>query len=117
MPRDVAGGGDDAAHAAADDHRAAGQLRPVALLDARVERVAIDMRDGEPNSSGMRDDPAGRRKPGTAAAAASPADRSTQSRQSARISRRGQSQAAPRTPGEVAVPVAQHRRVDTSLNT
>ena len=51
---DVAGGRDDAALAAADDHRLVGQLRIVALLDRRIEGVAVDMgesslrvRDGE----------------------------------------------------------------------
>ncbi len=40
---DVAGGGDDAALAAADDDRLVGKLRIVALLDRRIEGVAIDM--------------------------------------------------------------------------
>ena len=46
-PSDIAGGGDDAAGAAADDHRAGLKLRPVALLDAGIERVAVDMGDGQ----------------------------------------------------------------------
>ena len=44
---DVAGRGDDAALAAADDHRLGGKRRIVALLDRGVEGVAIDMGDGE----------------------------------------------------------------------
>ena len=43
-PRDVAGGRDHAALAAADDDRLVGKLRVVALLHRGVERVAIDMR-------------------------------------------------------------------------
>ena len=42
----VARGRDDAAPAgAADDHRLAGELRPVALLDGRVERVHVHVQD------------------------------------------------------------------------
>ena len=48
MPRDVAGGRHHAARAgAADDHRAGRQLRPVALLHAGEEGVAVDVGDGE----------------------------------------------------------------------
>ena len=42
----VARGGDHAAPArAADDHRLARELRPVVLLDGRVERVHVDVQD------------------------------------------------------------------------
>ena len=46
-PRLVAGGGDDAARCgrAADGDRLAAQLRVVALLDGRVERVHVDVED------------------------------------------------------------------------
>ena len=44
-PGDVAGGGDHAAPAAADDHRPVAQARVVALLDRGVEGVAVEMRD------------------------------------------------------------------------
>ena len=50
---DIAGGGDHAAGAAADDHRARLQLRPVAFLDAGVERVAVDMGDGQPQQGAV----------------------------------------------------------------
>ncbi len=63
--RDIARGQNHAAQAAADDHRPVGQFRPVALLDAGIERVAIDMRDGEKRELGMIDD-AGRAAPGAA---------------------------------------------------
>ena len=43
--RDVAGGRDHAALAAADDQRLVGERRIVALLDRGVEGVAVDMRD------------------------------------------------------------------------
>ena len=43
--RDVAGGGDDAARAAADDHRLVGQFGTVALLDRGIEGVAVDVGD------------------------------------------------------------------------
>src|SRR5581483_1123219 len=46
-PRHIAGGGDDAALAAADNHRFIGNRRVIAFLDGGVEGVAIDMRDGE----------------------------------------------------------------------
>ena len=45
--RDVAGCGDDAPRSAADDHRPVGEFRPVALLDSGIERVAVDMGDGQ----------------------------------------------------------------------
>ena len=51
--RDVAGGRDHAALAAADDHRPGQQLRPVALLHRGVEGVAVDMRDGQREQLGM----------------------------------------------------------------
>ncbi len=42
----VARGRDHAAPAgAADDHGLAGELRPVVLLDGRVERVHVDVQD------------------------------------------------------------------------
>ena len=44
---DVAAGRDDAAPAAADDHRLVGQFRIVPLLHGRVKRVAVDVRDGQ----------------------------------------------------------------------
>ena len=44
---DVAGRGDHAALAAADDHRLGGKRRIVAFLDRGVEGVAIDMGDGK----------------------------------------------------------------------
>ena len=42
-PRDVAGGRDDAALAAADDDGLVGQIGIVAFLDSRVKRIAVDM--------------------------------------------------------------------------
>ncbi len=45
--RDVAGGADDAAIAAADDQRLVGEARIVALLDRGIEGVAIDVADGK----------------------------------------------------------------------
>ena len=42
---DVAGGRDDAARAAADDHRLVGQFRPVALFDRGIEGIAVDVGD------------------------------------------------------------------------
>ena len=47
VARLVAGGGDDAALVgiAADGDRLAAQLRVVALLDGRVERVHVDVED------------------------------------------------------------------------
>ena len=72
-PGDVAGGGDHAAPAAADDHRQGQQLRPVALLDAGVEGVAIHMRDGELQQLRMPQQPpraAGARRPRPRPAAA-----------------------------------------------
>ena len=56
---DVAGRRDDAAHAAADDDGAAGQLRPVALLHAGEEGVAVHVGNGEGEQLGMAHDPAG----------------------------------------------------------
>jgi hypothetical protein len=44
---DIAGGGNDTAAAAADDHRFGCKRGVVAFLDRGVERVAIDMGDGE----------------------------------------------------------------------
>jgi hypothetical protein len=46
-PRHVAARKHDAAGTATDDNRTVGELGPVALFDARVKGVAIDMRDGQ----------------------------------------------------------------------
>jgi hypothetical protein len=56
QPRDVAGGGDDAAYPAADDDRPGGKFGPVTLLDAGVEGVAVDVGDGQREQLGMADD-------------------------------------------------------------
>jgi hypothetical protein len=53
--------------AAADDQRFVAQRGIVALLDRRIEGVAIHMRDGEPPQLGMP------RKPRRAAGGAAPA--------------------------------------------
>jgi hypothetical protein len=66
--RDIAGGGDHAAMAAADDHRLVAQRGIVALLDRRIEGVAIHMGDGEPHQLGVPHEP--RRPAGGAARAA-----------------------------------------------
>ncbi len=50
---DIAGGRHHAAPPAADDHRLVVQGGIVALLDRRIEGVAIHMRDGEPVDLGM----------------------------------------------------------------
>ncbi len=63
---DVAGGGDDAAVAAADDQRLVAQCRIVALLDRRIEGVAVDMGNGEARELGMAHE--ARRAAGGAAA-------------------------------------------------
>ena len=63
--RDIAGGGDHAAHAAADDHRLRGELRAVALFHAGVERVAVDMRDGEGEQLRVARRCGGCRRPGS----------------------------------------------------
>ena len=65
---DVAGGGDDAAVAAADDQRLVAQRRVVALLDRRIEGVAVDMGDGELCELGVAHEP--RRAAGGAAVGA-----------------------------------------------
>ena len=52
---DVAGGRDDAALAAADDDRLVLQRRIVALLDRRVEGVAVDMGEMQPVELRMPD--------------------------------------------------------------
>jgi hypothetical protein len=57
QPRDVAGGANHAAGAAADDHRFRCQFRPVALFDAGVKCIAIDMRDGKAKQFRVADDP------------------------------------------------------------
>ncbi|MFO1186808.1 MAG: hypothetical protein U1E87_04775 [Alphaproteobacteria bacterium] len=51
--RDVARSGDDAALAAADDHRLVLERGIVALLDRGIERVAIHMSDRERVELGM----------------------------------------------------------------
>ncbi len=65
--RDVAGGRDDAAFPAADDHRPVAQLRPVALLDRGVEGVAVDMGERQAIELAMA------REPRAPAAVAAPA--------------------------------------------
>ena len=79
---DVAGGGDDAAPAAADDHRLGGERRIVALFDRGVERVAIDMGDGE--SVAARRGAASRGEPQAAQRALAAAASARQSRQKPR---------------------------------
>ena len=78
--RDVAGGRDHAALAAADDHRLVGERRVVALLDRGVEGVAIDMGDGRAYRSSAMAEQA-RRAAGRAARAPPPASSARQSRQ------------------------------------
>ena len=53
---EIAGGGDDAALAAADDQRLVGERRIVALFDRGVEGVAIDMRERQVVEFGMTDE-------------------------------------------------------------
>jgi hypothetical protein len=65
-PRDVAGRRDHAALAAANDYRLVGDLGIVALLDGRVERVAIDVGKRERGQGRVTDETRG------AACAASP---------------------------------------------
>ena len=72
---DVAGGRDDAALAAADDHRLVAQGRIVALLDGGEEGVAIDMGDGERVALGVAQQARGAAVRGSAGAPA-PASRS-----------------------------------------
>ena len=92
--RDVAGGGHHAALAAADDQRLVGERRVVALLDRCVERVAIDMRDGERLQFGVAQD--ARRAAGRAARGVA-RRRARQSRQKRRHhgTSRSQSRRAP----------------------
>ena len=47
---------DDAAAPAADDHRLVPQFGPVAFLDRRIKRVAIDVRHFERREFGVSDD-------------------------------------------------------------
>ena len=54
---DVAGGRDDAAFSAADDHRLVLQLGIVALLDRRIEGVAVDMGEMQAAELGMPNQP------------------------------------------------------------
>ena len=56
-PRHVTADEHDAAGTAADDDRAISQLGPAALLDGRIKRVAIDMRDGQGAELPMGDQP------------------------------------------------------------
>ena len=65
-PGDIAGGRDHPALAAADDHRLVQQGWVVALLDGRIERVAIDMRQTQGVALGVAQQP--RRAAGGAAA-------------------------------------------------
>ncbi len=101
-PRHVAAGEHDPARTAADDQRAGGQLRLLALFDRRVERVTVDMGDrqsferrvaDQSRRSTARAAPAPRGWPGQlgelAAVAAQRAHPTVSS---------GHSQAAPRTP-------------------
>jgi hypothetical protein len=54
---DVAGRGDHAASAAADDHRLGGERWIVALLDRGIEGVAVDVGDGETVELGVAQQP------------------------------------------------------------
>ena len=54
--RDIAGRGDHAAGAAADDDGFRCQFRAVALFHAGVEGVAVDMREGQREQFGVGDD-------------------------------------------------------------
>ena len=76
---DVAGGRDDAAVAAADDDRLVAQAGVVALLDAGIEGVAVDMGDGEVGELGMGDQ-AGRSAGGAAGRPGRASPRAPQSR-------------------------------------
>ena len=76
--RNVAGGRDHAALAPADNHRLVDERRVVALLDRRIEGVAIDMGDGERAERAVAHEPrraarsaarGGRRRIGEAVAA------------------------------------------------
>src|SRR5207244_2882277 len=93
----VAAGGDHAAFSAADDDRHIPQLRPVALLDTRVEGVAIHVGDGQGPQVLVRHDP-------RAGAGRAAADRLLALPEAVAAEgfhgSSGQSQAAPRTPEE-----------------
>ena len=65
--RDVAGGRDHAALAAADDQRLVGERRIVALLDRGVEGVAVDMRDRRARRAARGGSAAASRRPCSAA--------------------------------------------------
>src|SRR5262249_3213814 len=93
--RNVASGRHDAALAAADDHRFVREARIVALLDRGVERIAIDMGDGELPGLRMADDA----RVGTFRATARVAA-SMRVAIAAEAAHCGQSHAAPRTPLE-----------------
>ena len=56
---DVAAGGDDTALAAADDDGVIGEVGIVALLDAGIEGIAIDMGDGEAVKLGVVEEAGG----------------------------------------------------------
>ena len=61
---DVAAGRHHAPVAAADDHGDVAKLRPVALLDRRVEGVAVEMGDREIVQFGVAEDARPSRRPG-----------------------------------------------------
>ena len=56
-PRHIAAGEHDPVGTTADDDRAVRQFGSVALFDARIKRIAIDMRDGQRAKFGMADQP------------------------------------------------------------
>src|SRR6185503_19165921 len=89
----------------ADDHRLVGEVRPVALLDAGVESIAVDMGEEQVVEIVMGDQPG--RVAAAAAAAGIAAGRQRQAvaaepahPRSLPIAAGGHSQAAPRTPLE-----------------
>jgi hypothetical protein len=55
-PCDIAGGGDDAAFATADNDRLVRKVRIVALLDRRIKGVAVDMGERQAIEFGMIDE-------------------------------------------------------------
>src|SRR5262245_2087780 len=56
-PGDIAGGRDDAAPATAADHRPVADRRVVALLDAGIEGIAVEMGDRQAAELGVADMP------------------------------------------------------------
>lgn len=54
--RHVAGGGDETANAASDNHRFGRQFWIIALFETGAERVAVDMGDGQIEQFGVADD-------------------------------------------------------------